>query len=328
MNILVTGGLGVNGAWVIRELFERGHRPVVYESRLDTSLVSDLKDRLDIVTGDILDLPTVIRTIAEYQVTCVVHLAALMPGQARANPMMGFKINAGGTVNLLEACRITGVERMVFASSKAALSPATGEYGYPMYKPIDENFPTCPAGATLVYGTAKVASELMGLSYSEDHGIEFISLRFATIYGPNKSARHGTIAIHSKMIENAMVGESTLVPRGGDEKDDMLYVKDCAHAIVLACFAENVEHRIFHIGTGSAYSLGDLAKSIKKIYPEAHFDIEPGLDYMGMGGAYSVMDFSRAKAELGYSPQFDLDKGVRDYVQTLKDFDITPAYRP
>ena len=63
MNILVTGGLGVNGAWVTRQLLEQGHRPVVFENRLDTMFVADIADKIEVVIGDILDLPAVIRTV-------------------------------------------------------------------------------------------------------------------------------------------------------------------------------------------------------------------------------------------------------------------------
>jgi UDP-glucose 4-epimerase len=329
LNILLTGGLGVNGAWVTRQLLFEGHRPIVYENRADTVLISDIVNKLDIVAGDILDIANIVRVLKKYEVNRIIHLAALMPGEAQANPLMGFKVNALGTVSVLEAARIMEIERVVFTSSKAVLSPATGEYGYPTYKPIDESYPTYPSNSPLmVYGTTKIASEQMGINYSQDYGIEFISLRFATIYGIGKSARHGKIAIHSKMIENALVGKPTYIPYGGNERDDMLYSKDCANAIVLACFAKNVKHRIFHIGTGKVQTLGDLAESIRKVCPGAVFDIQPGLDYMDMPGVYCAMNFSRAKEEIGYTPRFDIDQGVKDYVESMRHLDIKPIYRP
>lgn len=328
MNILVTGGLGVNGAWVTRQLLEEGHRPIVYEIHLDTTLVSDIADKLDIIAGDILDLANIIRVLKKYEIKRIIHLAALMPDAARSNPIIGFKTNALGTVNVFEAARIMEIERVVYTSSKGAYAPFAAEYGYPKYKPIDESFPTYPQGPITVYGAGKLAGELIGIAYAEDFDMEFIALRFATIYGLGKSARHGTIAIHTKMIENAMVGKPIKVPYGGDEKDDMLYVKDCANATVLACFAKKVKHHIFNIGTGKCYSLHDLANSIKKVCPQAIFDIGPGLDYVGMPKGYCVMNISRAKEELGYTPKFNLDEGVRDYVESMKQLNIEPLYRP
>ncbi len=327
MNILVTGGLGVNGAWVTRQLLEQGHRPVVYENRMDSLLLPDIIDRIDIVMGDILDLAAVIRSIKEYKIQRICHLAALMPDQADANPLMGFQVNALGTVNILEAARIMDVERVVFTSSKGAYSAITGEYGYPTYKPVDEDYPKYPTNT--VYGSCKVASELMAQRYQQKYGLDVIILRFVSIYAIGKKARHGLIAIHSKMIENAMLGKATKIARGGDEKDDVMYVKDVANSIVLACFAENLKHQVFNIGTGKLYQLQDFANTIKKLYPEAVFDIGPGLDYMGGGSPrYSVLNISRAKEELDYRPKFSLEEGVRDYVGTMESLGIEPVYAP
>ena len=157
----------------------------------------------------------------------------------------------------------------------------------------------------------------MGLSYTQDYGLDFLILRFATIYGPGKMVRHGSIAIHSQMIEHAMLGQHTTIQNGGDEKDDMIYVKDVAHAIVLASFATNLTSRIFNIGSGIGYTLVDLANAIKKTIPSATFDIGPGLDYMNMSNVYCVMDTTCAKEELKFSPRFILEDGVRDYVETI-----------
>ena len=126
MNILVTGGLGVNGCWVTRQLLEMGHQPIVLDNRPDFSLVSDIADEFPVVVGDIQDLATVTRTLKDHQVQRVCHLAAIYPDAADANPLLGFQVNAMATVQLLEASRIMEVERVVFTSSIAALSRLLG----------------------------------------------------------------------------------------------------------------------------------------------------------------------------------------------------------
>ncbi|MEE9400060.1 MAG: NAD-dependent epimerase/dehydratase family protein [Dehalococcoidales bacterium] len=328
MNILVTGGLGVNGAWIVRQLLDEGHQPISYSRHVDTTLVPDIADKFDIVVGDVLDIASLIRVLKEHQVKRIIHMSALMPGPAQANPLMGFQTNASGTVNVLEAARIMEVERVVFASSKGVYASFTGEYGYPTYKPVDEEYPLRPISTIGVYGSTKIASEFMGIVYSHAYGIEFIALRAGGIYGIGKSARHGRIAIFGNMIENAMAGAPNKIPVGGDEKDDVIYVKDYTNAAVLACFAKNPKHHIYNIGAGQAYSLRDFANAIKKIYPEAEFDIGPGRDYMKMPEIYCVMNFSRAKEELGYTPKFSLEDGVRDYVESMRKLNIEPVYRP
>jgi UDP-glucose 4-epimerase len=323
MNILVTGGLGVVGSWVSRRLVHEGHRPIIFARHLTTSLIPDIIDKVDIVMGDISDIPSIIRVLKEYRIKTVVHLAALMGRAAQFNPLVGFSINAGGTVNVLEAARIMEVERVVFTSSKLALSPIIGDHSYPTYKPVDETYGAYPAAPTTVYGIAKVASELMGNTYSEQYGFEFVALRFAQVFGPGKSGGQTVLA---QIIENAMSGYPTVIPQGSDEKDDMTYIKDVANAVVLACFAKNVQHRLFHIGTGKGYSYADFAQSIRKVYPSAVIDIGPGLRRPpGLG---FVMDISRARQELGYIPTFSPDEAVKDYVEVMKQFDFKPLSGP
>lgn len=325
MNILVTGGLGVIGAWVTRQLFEEGHTPIIYENRWDTTLLPDIAPKIKIVLGDILDWAALLRTIREHKVECIVHLAALMPGQCNANPLLGVQVNALGTVNLLETARIMGIKRFVFASSKATFAGISGEYAYPTYKPVNEDYLQQPLPSMRVYGTTKIASELMGIHYAQNYGLEFIALRFGAPYGVGRKARHGSLAVHSVMIENAMLGKPTRV-KGGDEREDMVYVKDIAQSIVLACFARNVKHSTFNIGTGEGHTLRDLANAIKKLYPDAVFHIEPGLDYTGFGPIYCVMDISRAREELGYVPKFSLEEASKDYVAMMKLLGIQPTY--
>ena len=253
---------------------------------------------------------------------------AILPTRiVEGNPWLGFQGDTSGTLNILEAARIMDIDRVVFTSSVSAYAPITGEYAYPTYKPINEDYPKYPP--TGVYGTAKVAGELMGLQYNQKFGLEFVALRFSKIYGIGKKARHSRMAfMYNLMIENAMLGKPTNFPKGGDEKIDIVYVKDVANSIVLACFAQNLKHHDFNIGSGEGYTLHDVANAIKKIYPEAVFNIGPGLDYIGFGKAYSVFDISRARDELGYHPKFTMEDGVRDYVETMKRFNIELTYTP
>ena len=112
MNILLTGGLGVNGAWVTRKLVERGYRPVVLENRIDTSLVGDgIAGKIDLVEADITDLDALLRIFEQYKIQRVVHMAALITG-IQTELLKGFEVNATGTVKVLEAASKAGVERV------------------------------------------------------------------------------------------------------------------------------------------------------------------------------------------------------------------------
>lgn len=323
MNVMITGGLGVIGSWVARQLLQEGHRPLLFDRYHDTSLVADISSNIEICLGDIQDIAAILRVLKKYRIQIIAHVAGLTGRSAQNDPHAGFSVNAVGTVNILEAARIMDVERVVFTSSRWAVSPVAGDHGYPAYKPVDETHHAYPASPTTVYAAAKVASELMGNVYSEQYGLSFIALRFGQIFTPGKISNP---TLQAQMMENAMSGHPTVIPQGGDEKDDMTYIKDVANAVVLSCFAKNVRHRLFHIGTGQGYTHNDFSDSIRKLYPQAVIDIGPGLRQPP--GTGFVMDISRARLELGYEPRFGLDAAVKDYVQVMKQFNYSPRSAP
>ena len=214
MRVLITGGLGVNGAVTARLMAQDGLRPVLMDNRMDLTLMGDIKDQVDIVIGDICDQGTLEKAVDDYKITHIAHLAALMPEPAEANPRLGVRVGADGTTNVLEVARAKKIERVVFTSSKAAYGEITGEYAPPTCKPVREDYPKQPAD---LYGSIKVCCEELGRYYRETYGIEFIALRFVSIYGPGKEARHGPLSFYGQLIEKARSGEKWAIPQGGDQ---------------------------------------------------------------------------------------------------------------
>lgn len=320
MRILVTGGLGVNGVWVMRELVDRGDEPIALEVRRDFSLAPDLEGRVEVVAGDVTDLRGLVSTLKDRGVDCIAHLAILSPGDP--DVYRGFATNAMGTVNVLEAARLGGVPRVVLTSSKAVYAPFDGPHGPPSYEPVSERHPVAPLPAMRVYSASKILGESAGIQYAASFGMEFLALRFATIYGPGKKARHGPVGIHSRIIENALMNQPTTIERGGDEADDMVYVKDVAHSIVLACTVPAPADRVFNVGTGTASTLHDFAEAVEAAVPGADIRVGGGLDYLGFGRIYGRMDIGRAREQLGYEPRYDLSAGVRDYVDETRKLDL------
>ncbi len=327
MAVLVTGGMGVLGSMVTEELVERGERPVLYARHLDRSLLPPaLLERVAYERGDVLDLPNLVHVIRRHRVTRIVHMAALLIGECQANPYQGFKVNAEGTVNVFEAARMTDVARVVYTSSKSVYGAVPPPYGHPTYQPLSEEGPKNPVR---VYDVTKLAGEHMGLNYAASFGLDVVILRFASTFGPGKLARHGPVSWHSRLVEHAMAGQPARLPQGGDQPDDMIYHRDIAHAIVLACAATGLGHRIFNVGRGEAATMREFADAVRRVIPGAALEIGPGLDYYGSGiPYYSVYDIGRARKELGFQPRFDLEAGVRDYVATMRRLGIPPTVVP
>src|SRR5919106_713068 len=140
MNVLITGGMGVNGAATARLLVKEGLRPVMLDNRRDLSLIHDIKDRVDCVEADVCDPLGLEKIVNDYRITHVAHLAALMPEPAEANPRLAIKVGIDGTVNVLEVARAKQIRHVVFTSSKAVYGEINGEEGPPEYKPLHESY--------------------------------------------------------------------------------------------------------------------------------------------------------------------------------------------
>jgi len=144
VNVLITGGMGVNGAVTARLLVKEGLRPVLLDNRMDLSLMRDIKDKVDSVEADVCDQQALEKLVDDYKITHIAHLAALMPEPAEANPRLGIKVGVDGTVNILEVARAKGIQRVVFTSSKAVYGEILGEQGPPIFKPVREDHPKHP----------------------------------------------------------------------------------------------------------------------------------------------------------------------------------------
>jgi UDP-glucose 4-epimerase len=316
MRVLVTGGLGVNGAWTVRRLLNEGHEVLVTDTRPEFDLLPDIRDDFEFAQLDLRDVAGLTDLMSSRRIEVIAHLAAMvgMP----ADLYQAFAVNAQGSVGVLEAARQAGVSRVVYTSSKAVYAPITGKHGHPEYRPVPENYPRGPTPGLRAYGASKILSEEAGQVYSERYGIEFVALRFGLIYGPGKKARHGPIGLHSRIVENAILGSPTIVAHGGEQGDDMMYTKDVAQAITKATTTANLGSWVYNIGTGHANTLHDFAAAVRNRFPRAAIEIGPGFEFLGIGPVHCVMDISRATRDLGYAPEYDLDTGVADYVESLE----------
>jgi UDP-glucose 4-epimerase len=326
MRVLVTGGLGANGAFVLRELLARGIDPIVYDNRSEFRLVSDVSDDFEFVLGEINDVARLIRILLTRRVERIVHMAAVLPPSTEADALRGFRVNALGSVQVLEAARIAGVQRVVYTSSRGVYGDVSAPNGHPQYKLVTEDDRPNPIS---VYDITKLASERMGVNYQRQYGVNFVSLRFATNYGPGKLGREGAadyLATQCVMIENPLAGEAVRIPKGGAQREDMIYNGDLAQAVALALVTESLNHSVYNIGSGDGRTLTDFAEAVKRAIPNAEIEIGGGLDYLGMGvNYYCIFNIDRARSDLGYEPRFDFEAGTRDYIATMERLGLEPV---
>lgn len=322
MRILVTGGLGVNGSWVTRKLLERGHTPIVLENREDYSLLPDLRGQFDLVLGDITRLDGLTRVMENARAQRVIHMAAYFTPTMEDEPYVQFLVNGMGTVTVLEAARVTGVERVVYTSSRGYYGETPRGVGEPGYVPIREDQPPRPR---TIYDVSKNASEGMGRNFARVYGLQFAALRFAGIYGPGKMARHAHTSLRSRMVEDPFAGKPFRLPSGGDQLDDIIYVDDIAEAIVLAALKDRLAYDAYNIASGEGRTLREFAGAVRAAIPGADIEVGPGTRDYGPNHAYAIFDITRAKDDLGWAPRYSLADGVRHYVETLRRRASIPA---
>lgn len=319
MSVLVTGGNGAIGSWVLRYLVERQIKSISYDV-LDINLVKDLSDKVTFVRGDITDSFNLMRTVRQYQVERIVHAAALV-GQSQSNPFAALRVNCEGTLNVLEAARLFDSKRVVYFSTKSVYGIPTGVYGPPEYKKITEDHPKNPIK---LYEATKLLGENLALNYAQDYGMDIITLKFPSLYGLGRASRHGFFAILDRMISSALAGKPFKVGGGAQAKEEWCYTKDCAMGAVLACLADMHRFKQYHIGTGESHTMSEVVQKVKSIIKGAEIEIGDEADYYGTGFMYNyILDISRAKEDLGYEPMYPLEKGIQDYVFLLRSLGTT-----
>jgi UDP-glucose 4-epimerase len=317
---LVIGGTGVIGHFVTRQLVEAGHRPVVITVSGNTDLIADVLDRTTVVKGDIVDGESLAATVAGHGITHIAHLGANIG--VEDNPVHSARVYIEGMINVLEAARANGVERVVFTSTKGVFGPVKGEHGHPTYKPLTEEDQPVPA---TIRGSYKLAAEHIGRIYQARHGVDFVALRFSSTIGPAKTQRHDSTSAHSKMIENAMLGIPARLEKGGDAVTDVIYNGEAARGLIAALQTDGPTSDVYNIGSGYGITLDRFGEGVRESYPGATFEIGPGTQYLHPDTTgHCVLDVSRAREELGFEVNLDPAGIVRAYVDTMAVLGIEP----
>ena len=306
--ILVTGGAGFIGSHVCDALLEQGNRVRCLDNlatgnRRNVAHLEGWPD-FDFIEGDTCDGPQL--TAAMEGTAAVVHLAALgsVP-RSIARPLDSEQANLSGFLNLLEAARRTGRQRIVYASS----SSVYGDSAVLPKKEGTEGDPLSP------YAVTKAMDESYASLYARLHGIEAIGLRFFNIFGERQDPEGAYAAAIPKFIRALLRHQAPLLHGDGLQTRDFTYVGNAVLAVSLALAAPG--HRageVYNIACGTRCDLrsllGKLQERLAVIDPVVaaitaeHGPVRPG------DVRESLADINKARKELGFAPAIDLDAGL------------------
>ena len=316
MRICITGGLGVIGSWITREVIGRGIRPIVLSRNKDLSLLPDCAGLFDYFSCDILDADRFNAILKREKIDRLIHAAAITRALSEQDPIEAVKINSVGTAIVMDAAGKHNVERVVFLSSGSIYDVWGKPAGTKIT--IDESFPLRPVHISRI---TKVNAEEIGRYFARRYGFQFVAIRSSQMYGPGKLRHHGK-AIHNLLIENAMRGVPTSLPKGSEHADDIIYAADIAQGVVTASLCEKPKYDVYNIASGQSITLNGFADVVRKVFPAAKIDIGEGRDYMGTGLLVDrIFNIERARQDLQFQPKYDVQAAIENYRSMLRIFE-------
>jgi UDP-glucose 4-epimerase len=303
MRALVTGGAGFIGSNLVDALLERGAEVDVLDD-LSTGREANLEQALGrgarLHVLDVRDSQEVRSLFEQVRPEVVFHLAAQIDvRKSLSDPAWDASINVGGTVNVLEAARATGVPRVVNTSTGGAI------YGEADTIPTPETALPYPEAA---YGQSKYAAEGYCGLYERLYDLSSVTLRYGNVYGPRQDplGEAGVVAIFCGCVR---ASKRPTVFGDGRQTRDYVYVGDVVAANLAAAQQTQLSGPV-NIGTGRETSVLDLIEALTQLAPGA--DLEPQFEPARLGELpRSCLDTGRASRELGWSPQTDLVEGLR-----------------
>ncbi len=308
MKVLVTGGAGFIGRWVVKHLLDEGCDVCALDN-LSSGKVENIVEfiehpRFKFIRGDILDTNLLVGLFDLNFEVCL-HLAACVNVQdSIENPEKSFKVNLRGTFNLLEEAKKKNT-RFILVSTCMVYKEAKGG------KPINESHPLSPLSP---YAATKIAAEKLTLSYYHAYRLPVVILRPFNTYGPfqRTDTEGGVIPI---FITRSLQGKTLYIYGDGKQTRDFLYVEDCAEAIVKATLIDGISGEILNIGTGKDISIDDLALLITNSNHHKHIPhIHPQSEIPKL-----VCDYGKAKKLLNWEPKTSLIEGIDKTREWIKN---------
>ena len=308
MKILVTGGAGFIGSHLVEKLLAAGHQVSIlddfndfYDPAIKRGNIAALAEKITLHQVDLRDSLAVNSVFHREKIEAVIHLAARAGVRPSiSQPQLYYDTNVGGTLHLLEAARMVGIERFIFASSSSV-------YGLSKTVPFSEDLHLTQTVSP--YAATKIAGEFLCSTYSHLYRMRIVALRFFTVYGPRQRP---DLAIH-RFTRRMWEGRPIDQFGDGTTRRDYTYIDDIIQGVMAALGYDGPLFEIFNLGESETIQLKDLIRAIEGALgrkaminrlPEQPGDVP-----------LTCADVSKARRLLGYRPSTPLRVGLPRFIE-------------
>jgi UDP-glucuronate 4-epimerase len=307
MRILVTGGAGFIGSHLVEKLLATGHSVAIlddfndfYDPQIKRDNIAALAQDVTVHQVDLRDNAAIRKLFHGQKFDTIMHLAARAGVRPSIQyPQLYYDTNVNGTLHLLEAARVTGVERFIFASSSSV-------YGVSKTIPFSEDLHLTQTISP--YAASKMAGEFLCSTYSHLYGLRVVALRYFTVYGPRQRP---DLAIH-QFTKRIQAGQPIDQFGDGTTRRDYTYIDDIVQGTMAALNYAGPMFDLFNLGESETIQLKDLIAAIETALgkkakinrlPEQPGDVP-----------LTCADISKAQRLLGYKPTTRLKDGLPKFV--------------
>jgi threonine 3-dehydrogenase len=307
MKILVTGGAGLLGAEIVSRLLHAGHDVHVFDILTEPVRLADLGASISYQQGDVGTFSHVLDAVRIVKPEIIYHLGALLGFACEADPASAMRINAMGSLHIMEAARMFSVRQVMFASSVTTFA-----LGLPNHQMADHD----PQNPVNLYGVLKLMTEGMGRYYRHQHGVDFRAIRFPSVVGPGNRTP-GLATYTTEMIEAALCNKPCIVKATEKSTIPILHVSDAARAMIELSSANEVSltRREYLVdGAKPTPTAADLAEMIRAEFPDADTSFQPNPDWQPFLDLYArPIDDAAARDDWGWAPQYDYPRIIEAF---------------
>lgn len=308
---LVIGGRGFVGSNTVRALLAAGWRVHCFGPPMQPDMLADVRGRIVETEGTVGETAPMARAIAESGASVVLNFAAFSTGDgglAKSGELdaeRAFDVNVSGLRRCFDAALEAGAKRVLWSSSTTLYGPASR---YPD-QPIDEAAEPRPQG---VYGLTKAMGEQLSAYYRDRHGLETVAVRLPLVFGPGLWYRGAAAALVE--LSRAVRPGKRHILRGPEAPIDLMYVPDCAAALVaIAAHPGTVPERLNINGFTTTYP--EIGRAAEDAVPGSEVVFEA----QEVPVIYPLISTELLEAEIGFRPRFGLREAIRDFIYRERD---------